>query len=135
MGQALLSHLPEEHLVVFSSELTPSEHYARHQQCLEGRPVVVLGSRHAVYAPVAQLGAIVVVSDGDDAHREPLAPYPHTRDVALIRAEQTGCSVVLAGWTPSIEAVRFMEMGYFGETGVTVSSRPRVFPTRLALHG
>ncbi len=135
MEQALLSHLQEEHLVVFSSELTPSEHYARHLQCLEGRPVVVLGSRHAVYAPVSQLGAIVVVSDGDDAHREPLAPYPHTRDVALIRAEQTGCSVVLAGWTPSIEAVRFIEMGYFGETRVSMSSRPRVFPTRLALHG
>ena len=135
LEDALRHHVPEDHLVVFSSDLTPSEQYSRHLRCLEGRPLVVLGSRHAVYAPVSSLGAIVVVSDGDDAHREPLAPYPHTRDVALIRAEQTGCSVVLASWTPSIEAIRFVEMGYFTETGSTVSSRPRVFPTRLALHG
>ena len=133
--QALLDLVDPSHLVVFSSELTPSEVYARHLQCLEGRPLIVLGSRHAVYAPVSELGAIVVVSDGDDAHRELLAPYPHSRDVALIRAEQTGCAVILAGWTPSIEAVRFVDMGYFEETSPTLSSRARVFPTLLALHG
>ncbi len=131
--QSLRQSVGDDDIVVFGPDLTPSETYARHLLCLEDRPRIVLGSRRAVYAPVSHLGLIAVVSDGDESLREQLAPYPHSRDVALVRAEQTGASVVLAGFSPSIEAVRYVDMEYFESVSSDRHTRPRVLPTSLSI--
>ena len=54
------------------------------------RPRIVVGTRAAAFAPVHDLGLVVIWDDGDDLHAEPRAPYPHTREVLLLRAEQRG---------------------------------------------
>ena len=51
---------------------------------------VVVGTRAAVFAPVHDLGLVAIWDDGDDLHAEPRAPYPHAREVLLLRAEQAG---------------------------------------------
>jgi primosomal protein N' (replication factor Y) (superfamily II helicase) len=83
--------------------------------------------------PVSRLGLMVLVEDGDDAHREPLAPYPNTRDVAMIRAHHTGCALVLSSSVPSLAASRWLSMGYFRALESMENTRPRVFPTALTL--
>lgn len=130
----LVDLLGEEFLAVFDGEATPSERYKAYLRCLEDDPVVVLGARHAVYAPVSKLGLLIVHHDADDAHREPLAPYPHTRDIALIRAEQTGAALCLTSLVPSIAVQRLRQMGYFDSCRLTRQTRPRVIPTALALN-
>jgi len=130
----LLERVGEQFLAVFDSDSTPSERYRAYLRCLEDDPVIVLGARHAVYAPVAKLGLLIVHNDADDAHREPLAPYPHTRDIALIRAEQTGAALCLTSLVPSIAVQRLRQMGYFDSCRLIRQTRPRVIPTSLALN-
>ena len=59
-------------------------------RCGAGAARVVVGTRAAVFAPVADLGLVAVWDDGDDLHDEPRAPYPHVRDVLVLRAHAAG---------------------------------------------
>jgi primosomal protein N' (replication factor Y) len=131
--QSLEDHLPEEDLVVWDHNLTPAQKYAQFLKGLEGRPRVILGNRHAVFAPAHNLGLLVVVDDGDEAHQEPLAPYPHSRDIALIRHHQSGAALVFASLVPSLNTLRWVEMGYFKGLSPVGAWRPTVIPTALAL--
>jgi len=84
---ALRAVASEDQLSILQAEGSPSERYGNYLRGLSPRPVVVLGTRHAVFAPAWNLAGIVVVDDADSAHAEPLSPYAHTRDVALLRQQ------------------------------------------------
>ena len=62
-----------------------------------GAVQVVAGTRAAAFAPVRDLGLVAIWDDGDDLYAEPRAPYPHTREVLLLRSHATGCAAVLGG--------------------------------------
>jgi len=131
--QALDDVIPMELLVVWDQDLTPAERYGEFLRTLDAAPRVVLGSRHAIYAPVHNLGLVVVVNDGDEAHAEPLSPYPHTRDVALMRQQDTGCAVAFTSLVPSLNTLRWVEKGFMTAVSPSSSSRPTVIPTALGL--
>lgn len=133
VGSRLKNLLPSEYLNVSDPGLSPSEKYRQFLRCLQQEPVVVVGARHSVYAPVTNLGLVVVVDDVDSAHQEQLSPYPHTRDIALLRQSDTNASVVFASRVPSLPVVRWMQVGFV--EGVTPYSEQRatVIPTALAL--
>ena len=130
--EALVELLGDEYVARFDSDQPAGERYRHFLRGLEDHPVVVVGSRHAIYAPVSKLGLIVVLNDADDLHREPLAPYPHTRDVALMRAELSGASLVLASVIPSMATTRLVGLGYLKPVRPIGATRPRVMPTALA---
>jgi primosomal protein N' (replication factor Y) len=130
---ALREVIAPEDLVVWRGSATGSERYTQFLRTLSGRPVVVIGNRHAIYAPVSSLAALVVVDDADDSHREPLAPYPHTRDIALVRHQQTQCALVFASLVPSMSATRWLSMGFFTALEPRHPRRPQVIPTALSL--
>ena len=69
-----------------------------------GRFDVVVGTRPAVFAPLHDLGLILVARESHPAHREDRAPYYHVRDVALARARAVGATCVLSSLCPSAEA-------------------------------
>jgi primosomal protein N' (replication factor Y) len=75
----------------------------------------VLGTRGAVFAPVRDLGLVVVWDDGDDLHAEPRAPYPHARDVLVHRAHLASCAAVVAGTARTAEAALLVESGWAHE--------------------
>jgi primosomal protein N' (replication factor Y) len=131
LHELLIEAVGGEFVSRFDADQTPGERYACYLRGLEPDPVVVIGARHAIYAPVSQLGLIIVLNDSDDLHREPLAPYPHTRDVALIRAEQSGAALVLASVSPSLATLRLVDMGFLAVLRPRVDHRPRVIPTAL----
>jgi primosomal protein N' (replication factor Y) (superfamily II helicase) len=130
---ALGELIPEESLVLLSGDQPPARRYAQYLRTLEPSAAVVLGNRHAVYSPAHNLGLIVVVDDADSAHREPLSPYPHTRDVALVRNSLEGVAVCFAGVQASLSVRRWVDMGYIHEVSSATSSRPRVIATSLSL--
>lgn len=130
---ALADSMPSDRVVESHSDLPGATRYLNFLRGLEGSPVVVIGNRHAVYQPVPDLGLIVVVEDGDDAHREPLAPYPHTRDVALVRATQADSALVYVSSVPSLGSVRWLSMGFCEGVRPHIYSRPTVIPTALTL--
>ena len=93
------------------------------------RASIVLGNRSAVYAPAERLGLIAVWNDGDPLLGEPLTPYVHARDAALVRHEQQGGALVFAGHTRSTEVQRLVEIGYLEERGPARMLRLKVIPT------
>jgi primosomal protein N' (replication factor Y) len=78
--------------------------YRRWLEIRTGAFDVVVGTRPAVFAPVADLGAIVVMREGHPALREDRAPYTHVRDVALARARIEGATAMLVALSPSVES-------------------------------
>lgn len=106
----------------------PSARYRAHLTALEPGPHVIIGNRSAVYAPAARLGALIVWEEADPFHQEPLAPYAGTRDVALIRQQQSGAGLLLLSSTRSSTVQRLVEMGFCEEWG-TPRGRPNVVLT------
>ena len=111
----------------------PGERYTRFLAALRGTARVVAGNRAAAFAPVADLGLVVIWDDGDDLHAEPRAPYPHAREVLLTRAHQAGAAALLGGFGRTTEAQSLLETEWAREIAAprdTVRARaPQVTPS------
>ncbi|HSF27356.1 MAG TPA: primosomal protein N' [Actinomycetes bacterium] len=98
--------------VVLTAELGPEARYRRWLQLRRGQVKVVVGTRAAAFAPVADLGLVALWDDGDDLHAEPRAPYPHAREVLMLRAHHGGTAALLAGFAVTAEAGAMVESGW-----------------------
>lgn len=107
-----LAALGHDGVVRVDSRQSNGERYAGFLRALDTEPRIVLGNRSAVYAPAHRLGAILIWDDGDPVLAEPLAPYVHARDAALVRAEQSGAGLLFAAHSRSVEVHRLVEIGY-----------------------
>jgi primosomal protein N' (replication factor Y) len=107
--------LPAGSVAVLRSDASPDTRYGRFLAAARGTAQVVLGTRGAVFAPVRDLGLVVVWDDGDDLHAEPRAPYPHARDVLVHRAHLASCAAVVAGTARTAEAALLVESGWAHE--------------------
>lgn len=110
---AALQKLPEgpEH-VVLTADLGHEERYRRWLAVRRGAVQVAVGTRSAMFAPVADLGLVVIWDDGDDLHAEPRAPYPHAREVLLLRAHLMGTAAVIGGFARTAEAEALITSGW-----------------------
>ncbi|NED19432.1 primosome assembly protein PriA, partial [Streptomyces sp. SID9913] len=89
---------------VLTADAGPEKRYARWLAVRRGAVRAVIGTRAAMFAPVAGLGLVALWDDGDDSHSEPHAPQPHAREVLLLRAAQDGCGFLLGSWSCTVEA-------------------------------
>ena len=105
---------PGRHVVLAADE-GPSRRYGAFLRVSRGAVRIVVGTRAAAFAPVRDLGLVAIWDDGDDLFTEPRAPYPHTRDVLLLRAAETGCAAVTAGYARSVEAAYLLRTGWARE--------------------
>lgn len=96
---------------------------------LEDRPVIVIGNRSALLAAAPAIGLIAVWDDGDSLHVEPHAPGIHSRDLALLRQEDSGCSLVLAAHARSTDTQRLVELGWLAPVEPIGRWRRRITPT------
>jgi primosomal protein N' (replication factor Y) len=76
---------------------------------------IVVGTRAAAFAPVADLGLMVLWDDGDDLHVEPRAPYPHARLVLGQRAVLEGGALLVAGYARTAETQLSIDTGWTHE--------------------
>ncbi len=122
--------IPPERIVRLDAAQRDAERYRNFLRARFERGILIVGGRAAVTAPAQHLGLIAIWDDGDPMLHEPHAPGVHARDVALVRQELGNCGVVLVAHAPSVEAERFVEIGF--AQGFTPSGRtPRVIPTAL----
>ncbi|QEO10115.1 primosomal protein N' [Protaetiibacter larvae] len=129
---ALAALLPDDRMVRYDSAQSDAERYRGMLRAMGSSPVVILGNRSAVYAPATRLGLLAVWNDGDPLLHEPLTPYVHARDAALVRQEQQGGALVFAGHTRTTEVQRLVELGWLGELGPERPRRARVVATAHA---
>nr|WP_308127201.1 hypothetical protein [Nonomuraea guangzhouensis] len=94
--------------VALTADLGPAERYRRWLRVLRGQVRAVVGTRAAMFAPVAALGLVAIWDDGDDLHAERLAPYPHAREVLALRAHRTGAAMLIGGYTRTAEATQLI---------------------------
>jgi primosomal protein N' (replication factor Y) len=115
LAAAAQARLPTGAVAVLRSDAAPDARYRRFLEAARGSATVVLGTRAAALAPVADLGLVVVWDDGDDLHAEPRSPYAHARDVLLHRAHLASCAAVVAATARTAEAQLLVESGWAHE--------------------
>ncbi len=112
---ALAAQLGPHSHVTLSAQLGPAERYRRWLAAARGQVRVVAGTRSAMFAPVTDLGLVVIWDDGDDLHAEQRAPYPHARDVLLLRAHRSGAAALIGGFAMTAEAAQLAALGWARE--------------------
>ncbi|KNY07020.1 hypothetical protein [Microbacterium sp. GCS4] len=122
---ALAPVLPPESIVRHDSRQTNPDRYRAFLRTLEDSPCVVIGNRSAVYAPV-RAGLVAIWDDGDTLLGEPLAPYVHARDAALLRQEQEGSALLFAGHTRTTDVERLVARGWLEDVRAARRVLPRV---------
>jgi primosomal protein N' (replication factor Y) (superfamily II helicase) len=93
--------------------LSDGERHDEWHRISDGRADVVIGARSAVFAPVANLGIIIVDEEHEHTYKQDEAPRYNARDVAVMRGKLEGCAVVLGSATPSLESWNNARSGKF----------------------
>ena len=130
---ALAERLPADSFVRLSSDSTPHTRYHGFVKARLGQVPVVIGTRGAAYAPVANLGLVVCWDDGDSSLVEQRAPYCHARDVLLLRASAENTAALFAGFSMSSEAARLVRTRWASHVraprALVRDYSPRIFST------
>ncbi len=105
---------PGQH-VTLTADSGPARRYRDFLAVSRGARRVVVGTRAASFAPVHDLGLVVIWDDGDDLHAEPRAPYPHTRETLLLRAEREGAAALVGGFVRTVEGEYLLRTGWARE--------------------
>lgn len=111
---------------VWHSELSDGERRDTWHRAQSGLLDVIIGSRSAVFAPLARLGLIILDEEHADAYKQDRTPRYHARDVAIHRAALTGATVILGSATPMVESFWEAERGAY-----TLLALPRRVATSL----
>jgi primosomal protein N' (replication factor Y) len=115
LDAALRDLLGERHHVVLTAGAGPARRYREFLAVSRGKRRIVVGTRAAAFAPVAELGLVAIWDDGDDLHAEPRAPYPHAREVLLTRAGIEGSGALVGGFARTVEAEQLLTHGWAHE--------------------
>jgi primosomal protein N' (replication factor Y) len=113
-------------VALLHSGLTPDERAEQWRRIRRGEARIVVGTRSAVFAPMVNLGLILVDEEHDSSYKQEETPRYHGRDVAVMRAKLLGATVVLGSATPSLESWSNSERGRYQrvEMLTRVAGRP-----------
>ena len=113
-------------VAVLHSGLRDAQRLAEWRRLRDGTARVAVGVRSAIFAPVAELGLIVVDEEHDPSFKQEDYLRYHARDLAVMRARQRRCPVVLGSATPSLETLTNARSGRYGLLPLTrrIDDRP-----------
>ncbi len=115
-------------VALLHSGLTPDERAEQWHRIRRGEARVVVGTRSAVFAPIANLGLLIVDEEHDGSYKQEESPRYHGRDVAVMRAKREGAVVVLGSATPSLESWSNAEKGRYELVQMTERVAGRALP-------
>ncbi|MFT4295729.1 MAG: primosome assembly protein PriA [Micropruina sp.] len=109
--------------VTLTAEKGPAARYRAFLATARGQVKLVLGTRAAAFAPVADLGLIAMFDDGDDSWAEPRAPYPHARVVAALRSARQKCGLLYLSYARSTETQAMAGRGWLTSLELPAATR------------
>jgi len=112
LSRRLRVHFGDE-IAIFHSSLSKGERFDEWSRLRSGEARVVLGTRSAVFAPVKNLGLIIIDEEQDSSYRQEESPFYHARDTAIVRAQKASAVVVLGSATPSLESFHNAQTGKY----------------------
>lgn len=116
-------------VAVLHSRLTDAERFQQWKLIQQGGADVVVGARSAVFAPMPNLGLIVVDEEHETSFKQQNMPQYHARDAVLKRAELEGAMVILGSATPSLESYQLAKKGLLRPLALRNRVGGRRFPT------
>ena len=108
-----------DRVAVLHSALSDGERYDEWHRIRSGAARVVVGPRSAVWAPVKDLGLIVVDEEHENSYKQDETPRYHARDIAVLRGAIEGARVVLGSATPSLESWMNVKKGKYALATMT----------------
>lgn len=103
----------QEQVAVLHSNLSQGERFDEWHRIRKGIARIVIGARSAVFAPLPDLGLIVVDEEHENTYKQENVPRYHGRDVAVLRAAFEPCAIVLGSATPSLESWHNTQTGKY----------------------
>lgn len=101
-------------VAILHSELTSAERYDEYRRIVQNKADIVVGARSAVFAPLTNIGLIILDEEHVESYKQDNAPYYHAREVAIMRGQNEGAKVVLGSATPSLETKARAVRGVYG---------------------
>jgi primosomal protein N' (replication factor Y) len=102
-----------DRIAVLHSGLSAGERFDEWRRLARGEARIAIGARSAVFAPLPNLGLIIVDEEHDTSYKQEEAPRYHARDVAIVRAQQERAVVVLGSATPALETFHHARRGKY----------------------
>lgn len=93
-----------ERIAVFHSRLSNGERYDQWKRIKNGSADIVIGARSAIFAPLKNIGIIILDEEHSDTYKSEMSPRYHAKEIAMFRAKQNNSVVLFASATPSIES-------------------------------
>ena len=100
-------------VAVLHSHLSEGERHDEWHRVRNGKARIVIGARGAVFAPLENLGLIVIDEEHDTSYKQDEGPRYHARDLAVVRGKMEPCAVLLGSATPSLESFENCRKGKY----------------------
>lgn len=102
-----------EEVAILHSNLSPGERFDEWRRIYSGKARIVIGTRSAVFAPLRDIGLLIVDEEHDSSYRQQESPFYNARDTAVMRASLADAAVVLGSATPALESYQNAKSGKY----------------------
>lgn len=120
-----------DEVAMLHSSLKLSERYDQWKRIRAGQAHIVLGTRSAVFAPLSNIGLIVIDEEQEGSYQSENAPSYHARDIAKYRCVQERAALLLGSATPTVETAFFARTGVYHFVSLTRRYNERALPRVL----
>ncbi len=103
----------DDQVAVLHSHLSQGERFDEWHRIRNGKASIVIGARSAIFAPLPNLGLIIVDEEHDQSYKQDTSPRYHGRDIAVLRAKLEKCAIILGSATPSLESFHNAQEGKY----------------------
>lgn len=102
-----------DNIAILHSGLSDAEKYDEYRKITMGKVKIVVGARSAIFAPLTNIGVIIIDEEHTATYKQENHPRYHARDIAILRSKYHNCPIVLGSATPSLESfARAMNKNY-----------------------
>lgn len=124
-SRRLRSHFGDQ-VAIFHSSLSKGERFDEWMRVKSGEARIVIGTRSGVFAPIANLGLVIIDEEHESTYRQQDSPRYNGRDTAIVRAQKENAVVILGSATPSLESFHNAQTGKYSylELPARIGNRP-----------